>query len=382
MQHERIDIATSQAASTNSASVTVLGGAYVVFVEGTLGSATYLQQQHPSGNWANIGTALSADTVKTLPPGAIRLATGSGASGVYCVLIRVSQNAASGGAGGDIVGLANPTAMVGLSAVNGSGFTAMRSDAAPALDQSISPTWNGNHTFSAAAKFADGSTSAPGVYWGTNTGFSHTTGNLALSISGVNYDNWNLSAYTRTTTGGGTSEISAFSEGIAVVKVRRCSDNAQAPALQVQKARGTLASPAAVQQNDIIYQMQGFPYHGSAFLVSSIIQSIVIEPTPSSTALGTQFRFQITPVGSVTTTEIARWDHTGGLQMFGANTVVGPNRGLYLRAFTVATLPAAGTAGRTFLVTDALAPAYNAAVVGGGTVKIPVFDTGAAWNCG
>jgi len=43
---------------------------------------------------------------------------------------------------------ANPTASVGLSAVNGVATTAMRSDAAPVLSQSIVPTWTGAHTFS------------------------------------------------------------------------------------------------------------------------------------------------------------------------------------------------------------------------------------------
>lgn len=43
---------------------------------------------------------------------------------------------------------ANPTASVGLSAVNGSALTFMRSDGAPAIDQSIAPTWTGAHTFS------------------------------------------------------------------------------------------------------------------------------------------------------------------------------------------------------------------------------------------
>lgn len=42
---------------------------------------------------------------------------------------------------------ADPTASVGLSTVNGSDATFMRSDAAPPLDQSISPTWTGAHTF-------------------------------------------------------------------------------------------------------------------------------------------------------------------------------------------------------------------------------------------
>jgi hypothetical protein len=41
----------------------------------------------------------------------------------------------------------NPTAQIGLSPVNGVAATAMRSDAAPSLDEGISPTWTGAHTF-------------------------------------------------------------------------------------------------------------------------------------------------------------------------------------------------------------------------------------------
>ena len=50
--------------------------------------------------------------------------------------------------------------------------------------------------------------------------------------------------------------------------------------------------------------------------------------------------------------------------------------------YLVAGLPVAGTAGRRSWVTDALAPAFGAAVVGGGAVVIPVFDNGAAWIVG
>lgn len=46
--------------------------------------------------------------------------------------------------------LANPTASVGLAAVNGTAVTAMRSDGAPALDQTIAPTMSGAWTFSNA----------------------------------------------------------------------------------------------------------------------------------------------------------------------------------------------------------------------------------------
>jgi len=51
-------------------------------------------------------------------------------------------------------------------------------------------------------------------------------------------------------------------------------------------------------------------------------------------------------------------------------------------AYTVATLPTVGTQGRRAWVTNALAPAFGAAVVGGGAVVIPVFDNGTAWIVG
>lgn len=49
--------------------------------------------------------------------------------------------------GSNFTGFANPTAVANLSAINGSATTAMRSDAAPAIDQAISPSWTGSHTF-------------------------------------------------------------------------------------------------------------------------------------------------------------------------------------------------------------------------------------------
>jgi hypothetical protein len=51
-------------------------------------------------------------------------------------------------------------------------------------------------------------------------------------------------------------------------------------------------------------------------------------------------------------------------------------------AYTVATLPAAGTAGRRAYVTDALAPTFLGALTGGGAVVTPVFDNGTAWVAG
>jgi hypothetical protein len=51
-------------------------------------------------------------------------------------------------------------------------------------------------------------------------------------------------------------------------------------------------------------------------------------------------------------------------------------------AFTVATLPAAGTQGRKAWVTDATAPTFLGALTGGGAVVTPVFDNGTIWIAG
>ncbi len=96
-----------------------------------------------------------------------------------------SVSAAAGG-GGSSSG-ANPSASVGLAAVNGSASTFMRSDAAPALSQSIAPTWSAQHTFTLAPKvsaFAGGGTvmvsSDNSGQLGVTTIPGTTTGDLSL----------------------------------------------------------------------------------------------------------------------------------------------------------------------------------------------------------
>ena len=65
---------------------------------------------------------------------------------------------------------------------------------------------------------------------------------------------------------------------------------------------------------------------------------------------------------------------------FGTTIVL--NAPIQLAAYTVATLPAAGTAGRRAYVTDALAPTFLTALTGGGAVVCPAFDNGTAWVAG
>jgi hypothetical protein len=67
------------------------------------------------------------------------------AAGLYVNGVSVSTASASG---------ANPSASVGLNAVNGSAATFMRSDAAPPLSTTISPTMTGNWTFDSSSGVA------------------------------------------------------------------------------------------------------------------------------------------------------------------------------------------------------------------------------------
>ena len=79
---------------------------------------------------------------------------------------------------------ANPTALIGLTAVNGAAASFMRSDAAPALDQSITPTWTGAHTFSGVVTInpITGNVTISPLAGGV---IMAPSGNIAISPSGV-----------------------------------------------------------------------------------------------------------------------------------------------------------------------------------------------------
>lgn len=98
---------------------------------------------------------------------------------------------------------ANPSASVGLSAVNGSASTFMRSDGAPALSQAISPTWSGSHTFSNAVTVNGGGSSLKG-------GVTVTTpsSGTALTVDGISSGSTPLFRVTD-----GTVEVDVYTGG-------------------------------------------------------------------------------------------------------------------------------------------------------------------------
>ena len=90
----------------------------------------------------------------------------------------------------------------------------------------------------------------------------------------------------------------------------------------------------------------------------------------TGTGVGGDIIFQVAPAGSTGT---AQNTLAQAMRIYNNKTVV------VGAAYTVATLPAAGTQGRRAWVTDALAPTFLGALTGGGAVVCPVFDNGTAW---
>jgi hypothetical protein len=115
---------------------------------------------------------------------------------------------------------ANPTASVGLTAVNGSASTFLRSDGSPALSVAIAPSWTGAHTWTAASNSA-----VPVTVQGNGTGGGQT-GNLvqwrdATGRTGaVNYRGAVLAAGASDTLGGQALDLSCTGyAGLGTIRV-------------------------------------------------------------------------------------------------------------------------------------------------------------------
>lgn len=125
---------------------------------------------------------------------------------------------------------------------------------------------------------------------------------------------------------------------------------------------------------------------GTGITVINGVGTITVASSGVTSVSGTGTVNGITLTGTVTTTGSLTLGGTlSGVslttQVSGLLPVANGGNGLGA-AYTVATLPAAGTQGRRSWVTDASAPVFLAAPVGGGAVVCPVFDNGTAWVVG
>ncbi len=288
---------------------------------------------------------------------------------------------------GGITGLANPSGLIGMSAVNGSATTALRSDGLHAIDPAIAPTWTALHTFNGRVNM--------GAVVGQET----------LNVAGA------ANQYTMRLTASATAGQSL---GFYVRAGSNSSDyglvlNNQAETLGLLYVRGDgkVQLPADNNELQLGASQDLRLYHdGTNSNIRNDTGALVLRAGANAVGVmsssgGTQWRFGCQYYGYDTT----GFDNALGVELgvnAGVPTVQAYNRGtstagtlnlnpvggrtqvgaaLRLQQYTVATLPA-GAQGDTAVVTDALGPAFGAPVAGGGAVTVPVYHTGAAWNVG
>jgi len=176
------------------------------------------------------------------------------------------------------------------------------------------------------------------------------------------------------------STMRLASDGAASFAAYRFSSDATAPGNAFVKGRGSMASPSAPIRNDVLGQVTVFGVNaaGTGIIGSGSFNFSLTDPSVSDSNRGTTFTVAVAPNSSTTSQTVLSINNETGLSTNGAVTI-DQNRLHVLRQYTVATLPAAGTAGRMAAVTDATAPTYLGALTGGGTVKCPVYDNGTAW---
>jgi len=167
--------------------------------------------------------------------------------------------------------------------------------------------------------------------------------------------------------GGGAAAETIRGEGSVNITAARYSTDATQAQISIQKARGTIASPSDVATSDVLGQFQCQGY-GGGFRFGGDIRVVATAATPSSTDMQSRVEIRAAAAGSVSATEIARFETANGLSMFGANIVIDASRLFRARSYTVATLPGTPAAG---------AIAYCSNETGG---AVQVFGDGTNWR--
>ena len=218
---------------------------------------------------------------------------------------------------------ANPTALVGLTAVNGSAATAMRSDAAPALDQGIVPNWTANHTWLDNAEVRLGTSGdLELLHDGTNSIIRNNTGNLAVSSpSPVTYlaNTDVIIGHNAPILSDTSLELAGNSGNAGNMTTSRFTASADSTHWQFLKSRNaTLGAHTIVQADDFLGSIIVYGSNGSNWVNAAQIR-FVCDGTPGTFDMPGRIAFFTTPDNNSVLSEKLRISSEGGFGLGGAN---------------------------------------------------------------
>lgn len=189
--------------------------------------------------------------------------------------------------------------------------------------------------------------------------------NITLSSSSISLSN----------AGGSTTNLNVAGEGTTTFTGQRFSNDASQPQVVFQKARGTIASPLAVQNSDFLGSFNFYGYAGGSFVLAGRLITLINESgTIGSSVLGSRMLFAVNGAGTATQVTAMTLDSNNA-------TVPGT---MTTSALTFSALPASPSAGARSYITDGnVALAFGTAVTaGGGSNKGPVYYDGTNWRWG
>lgn len=233
------------------------------------------------------------------------------------------------------------------------------------------------------------------AYGFAGNGYGFTAAGLpAISYSGAEWGrldtNGNLlaggTANTLGTSGGKVQVQGTGGAGLSAnMSLMRFSADTTGPTLYLAKARGAAVGTYTIAAAaDTLGTIEWRGADGATTVRSASIAAVV-EGTPAAGDERAGIRF-FTGNGAGTVAEVIRADinQNVGIGQVTPTTRLDVNGPIRSRGTTVASLPSAATVGngtRAF-VTDATSATFAAAVVGGGSNKVPVYSDGTGWFVG
>ena len=163
-----------------------------------------------------------------------------------------------------------------------------------------------------------------------------------------------------------------------LIAAGRYTSTSSSPMFYIVRSRGTIDAPSAVMNNDPLMRMDIRGYGATTFPVGRKADiSILAAENWTDTLQGTKFSVSTCLIGGAVLA--ARFGVSGYGDFYCTSTL---SIGIYTAAQLAALNPLSLVSGSRATCSDALAPAFGAAVVGGGAVVVPVYWNGATWMVG